>query len=430
MLIEFENCDVAFGMQWKPLLSKGSAHTQAREAKRSYLWTHEGEHYFGLLSEEDSKVRHKKPLYSGAIQIKKAYPDAINLLAVFAIDDKHFLICGLHQKRPRDGFDTVVAGAHEAGKVIDAFRVLCKGELFTLVGDANMQAMEAADLGNILTSHFSHDALLMKTKATNVKRVAMIVGVGVVLYGLILAGDQVYQRHKAANAEIAEKNKKTPQQRYSDALYAINTQPIWLFKDIGFYVDAVGELSHTIGGWLLSNAECTRAGDALNCDLTYERSASKLATNQSFVDDLDGVDLAKVDFGGDGRHIYVKKQISHLPVVQTGKVIDAAKTPKIETIEFGSKLQQLTNMGKQDVLAYLPFGVPAGVDVTQLQTPPVMSAKVEMNLPLRALKLADTFPGYVSVDAINLTVGKTPIGATNNSSLKVTLRGQVFAKPQ
>jgi hypothetical protein len=429
MIIEIEQHSIASDMQWRPLLVRGSVHKQARADKRPYVWSIPGEEFYGLISDTDVKYKKKKSLYSAAILFRKALGKDGNVLGIFSLGDDHYLICGLHRGRPKDGFDTVITGDTAMGKVVEKFAGLCKEESYRLVGDVKLPSMEPAGLDTLM-QQLGTDAELVRVRVTHAKEVAVVVAV----LAMVGVGNYGWYQYKAMQHRkemlAAQQKQKSAQQRYDEAIAAIRLQPTWRTRDIGFFWEWAGRLSRQIGGWYLTKADCSFADNALNCTLTYDRSNYALATNKSFLDDLQGAKPDSVDF--DGKNVSVHVRVEHLPTGTYASALDAAQDYRATTIGFGSTLQELTAFGDQSLKSFDPFGVPAGINPGELAKPPVQAGHLDLSLPLRALPLVADFPAAVVLDKATLTVAKQPqLGnKSRDSSLQVALSGRIFAKPQ
>lgn len=426
MIIQIDSFELAVGMHWRPLLVAGSAQKQASAEKRSYLWQRSAEPFYGLLAGEDAEYRPRKGLYSAAIVFRRAFARESNVLGIFRLDDRHYMMCGILQGRPRDRFDAVVEGDDAVGILLKEFGQQCDGGPFRLVGDIQLPQMEAASLDS-LARQLGAEARLSKVRRSHARQFALALATA----GVLGAGFAGWQYREVARQEelrrTAQAAELAARQQYNEASLVLRTAPAWRARDIAAFTDWVGGLSRQIGGWYLAEADCSFAAGALDCQLSYRRSSYSLATYRSFLDDLVGVSPADVSFNDDGARILLKARTA-VPKAATAAAIDAAPAPRTATIAFGSLLQQVGGELRRpsgQLFAFAPAPLPpapAGAGAAPLLVSPLI-----LKMPMRAAPLVTDFPDYVVIDKAKLTAA-AEVSAGGESAFNIELAMRVFAQ--
>ena len=432
MIIEHNGKRLAFGMHWKSRLAEGDVHGDARAAKSKYFWYADKAVYFGVLAEDEEKKKQKLPLYAGAVALLHRYPDVPNLVLVLAIPkgspdypDGGFIVCGIHQNRPRSGYDKIVKTEVEVSDLLKSFKTLCGIPGFELYGDVRLSAIQAASMDDV---HKGADqtALLRKTKSALVNPLAFA-AVGIVV---IAAGGYAYHAYsgykKAEAQRVAMAAQKNSQQLYNEELAVRRLDGVVLAKDVHGVISPIRAMTFSLGGWALTKATCNLPPvKHMACTFEYARRPESKATYESFVAAAKQFD--SLEFAGET--IKAVKTFKAVPFTQLGQAIDAAKTQRDEVIEFGSDLQRLDRLGKPKREEFVAFAMPPGANEGELTTPPITTAGWEFSTPLRNMKQLATFPGYATVSQLVVTFTDKPIYEHGQSLAMVTASGKIFSKP-
>lgn len=426
MIIQIDSYELAVGMHWRPLLVAGSAQKQASAEKRSYLWQRSAEAFYGLLAGEDSEYRPKKGLYSAAIVFRRAFARESNVLGIFRLDERHYLMCGILQGRPRDRFDAVVEGDDAVGILLKEFGQQCDGGPFRLVGDIQLPQMEPASL-EALARQLGAEARLSKVRRSHARQLVMAFATA----GVLGAGFAVWQYREVVRKEelrrVAQAAEISARQQYEEALLLMRTAPAWRARDAAAFSDWAGGLSRQIGGWYLAEAECSFTAGTLDCQLSYLRSSYSLATNRSFLEDLDGASPADVSFNDDGARIHLKAHAT-VPKAATAAAIDAAPATRTATVAFGSQLQEMgseLHRPSGQLFAFAPAPLPPAP--AEVGAVPLLVSPLVLKLPMRAAPLLADFPDYVVIDKAKFTVAAEVSGG-GGSAFNIELAMRVFAR--
>lgn len=452
MIIEHNGKRFVFGMNWKSRLSEGDVHGDARAAKSKYFWYADKAVYFGTVPEEEVKkklkspvsaragaLQHsfkkklKSPLYAGAVALQHRFTDVPNLVMVLAVPkggadhpEGGYIVCGIHQGRPRSGYDKIVKTEAEVSEMLKAFKVMCGSPGFELYGDVKISGIVAASMDDV---HKGADqtALMRKTRSAMVNPLAFGVGAGI-LIALLAVGYSEYSKYKRVEAQrIATAAQKNSQQLYDEELAARRLDGAVLAQSVNTVLTPLREMEFFLGGWPLSRGLCNLGADkTMACSFDYQRPQGSKATYETFLaaakQQFDAVEFV-------GATIKASKTFKTVPFTEQGKAIDAAKTQREEVIQFGSILQRLERLGKQTRGEFQPFGIPPGASAGELTSPPISAATWEFTTPFRNMNELATFPGYATIAAIEVAYTDTPSYELDSSLAMVKVTGKIFSKP-
>lgn len=429
MIVTVNEKRLVFGMTWLPVLSRVQVHKEARSAKSPFLWHAEKSFFYGLLGPDDRTGKFKQPLYSGAIALQHMFYEHPNvLLALRSPDGDGYIVCGIHQSRPRDRTDIFVQTDNEVGKIIDEFTELCGSEGFHFVGDVPLMGIHPLSIEELADSA-DQVAHLDKAKSTLVNPITigmMVIAVG---FGISTARTYYIQYRNAEIAKKAAAQQKNAQQLYDEELARRRAEVAIDPASVVGAMAWIRALSLSNGGWDLTKVTCNAAqSKEMACALDYARSNYRQATNKTFLDKA-GKFFNTVEFSEDSKRITATATIKALPFTTTGAMIDAAKNGRETMIEFGSMLQGFTNIGDQKLTPFKPFALPAAANVGELTKPPIMFAGWEFNGPLRSLDTLNAFPKYLAVKQFTLVISPTAKFELNQSFVTLNVSGDAFAKP-
>jgi hypothetical protein len=426
MIFDVNGKRIAFGMQWKSRLSEGDVHRDARAAKSRYFWHADKSFYFGVLAEADSKQKLRAPLFSGAIALLHRFPDVPNLMLVLEIPAGGFIVCGIHQGRPRQGSDTIVQTQVEVSEKLQEFKLLCGIQSFKLFGDVHIGGIEPATMDDVFAGA-DHAAQLRKTKSALVNPLAFLA------FGAVVAGAGGYAWHTYSaykHAEVQRKAmalQKNSQQLYTEELATRRHDAVILAKDVQGALTPLREMGYSMGGWTLRKATCNMTPDKkMACVFEYARRPASKATFETF--NAVAKEFDNLEFAGEA--IKATKYIKSLKFVEQGKAIDAAKTQREAVIQFGSVLQRIDNLGKAKRDEFKPFALPPGANAAELTSPPVTVASWEFASPFRNIERIAAFPEYATISQLVVIYADKPIYKLDQSIVMVSVLGRVFSKPQ
>lgn len=433
MIIEHGGKRIAFGLNWKSRLSEGDVHGDARAAKSKYFWYADKAVYFGTLPEEEIKKKQKAPLYAGAVALQHRFTDVPNLVMVLAVPkgdadylDGGYIVCGIHQGRPRSGYDKIVKTEVEVSEMLKAFKALCGSPGFELYGDVKISGIVAATMDDVLNGA-DQTALMRKTKSAMVNPLAFGAA-GIVLIGALGVGYSEYSKYKRAEAQrIAMAAQKNSQQLYDEELAARRLDGAVLAQNVLTILLPLRAMEYSLGGWAVSKATCNlQVEKNMACAFDYQRPERSRATYETFVaaaqQEFDNVEFA-------GGTIKAAKTFKTVPFTEQGKAIDAAKTQRDEVIEFGSTLQRLERFGKPKHEEFKPFAIPPGASAGELTSPPITTAAWEFTTPFRNVKELASLPGYATITQLEVTYTDRPAYELDSSLAMVKVTGKIFSKP-
>ncbi|CAN7642464.1 hypothetical protein [Massilia sp. LjRoot122] len=425
MIFDVSGNRIVFGMQWETSLSDPDVHAKARAVKSPYVWAHEKAFYYGVLNEADRKEKLSKPLYSGAIVLQHRYPDIQNVMLVLEIPGGGFIACGLHQGRPRNGCDAVVKDRAELDILLADFKKLCGGASFKIYGDAHVAGIVPLTMEAFITS-VDGTAQLRRVKSALVNPLAFAGGATAVVL-IVSYCINAYNEHRAAEAQrLAAEAQKSSQTLYDEELTARRKDVALPARAIAEMIAPVRGISPSIGGWPLGKAACSvTISKQVVCTYEFARRENSKATYQSFMTaagkGFDSIEMA-------GNTITAVKGYSAMPFIEQGKAIDAARTRREETIEFGSALQLLSSMGKPKLEDHVPFALPPGANVGEMTTPPVGAAKWEFAGPVRSLRGLQQLPDYATITNVVISFTDKPAYELERSMAMATVSGTIFSK--
>jgi hypothetical protein len=426
MIYEVNGKNIVFGMQWKSMLSQVHVHKEARAAKSPYLWHAEKAFYYGLLGEPDQKAKLKTPMFSGAIAFLHRFPDTPNMLLVLDVAHGGYIVCGVHQGRPRDRTDIIVEDETAVSRIIQEFSDLCGAESFVLYGDVEIEGIRPTTLEEIAEAADA-GAQLRKVQSALVSPLYIMVGV----VAAVAIGSYLYTAYSHYRLVEAQKKaaaaQKNSQQIYTDELTARRADVALAAPAASALLTSLRGLSISVGGWDLAAATCSPSQlKQIVCEFEYKRGLQRQATFKTFVD-ASAKTFDNVDFGDE--KIKAIRSFKDVAFESVGKAIDSGRKERDEVIEFGSTLQALSNLGKHSRQAFAPFALPAGANLAELTQPPVSAAAWEFNTPLRSLDALDRFPAYATVSKIEITIDKSPKYDVNQSMAMAKVSGMVYSKP-
>lgn len=425
MIIDVNGKRIVFEMLWHPRLSEGDVHRDARAAKSPFLWHADKAFYYGVLNENDSKEKLKAPLYAGAVALMHRWQDVANLVLVLEAPGVGFILCAIHQGRPKSGMDRILATQVEVAEVLADFKSVCGSTGFKLYGDIKLPGMDMVTMEDIVAS-LDSSAQLRRVKSALINPLAFLATGTVVVLGAMY-GYHAYSQYRAAEAQKkAMAAQKNSQQLYNEELTSRRLDASLNASALSEMVSPTRGLTLSIGGWTLQKVTCNvPAQKQIVCTYNYSRGDTSSATYSTFVSTAKDFDT--VEFAGD--NINATKIYKSLPFIELGKAIDAAKSQRDETIEFGSKLQRLSSVGKSKLDAHTPYGVPPAANVAELTIPPIGSAKWEFAGPLRSAKEFSDAPDYATITQVVINFSGKPAYEIGHSMAMMTVSGTIFSKP-
>ena len=430
MLIKVDDKNLVAGLEWHVIVNNNSSVNKlVRQKKGVWFWHASQAFYYGYVPKSTKISRKDTVIYSTAIAFAKSQPNS-NALGVIKIPDSHqYLICGVYQNRPKEGYDCVVNSPEEVSRVIKNFDKLCGEAGYALLGDIEYGEMQTFTLQN-LVSTISDTSKLLKVKSEIINPVTILIGV-VILAFLANEGWKQYvvYRNKQIATKLAQKQKSS-QQLYDEAIAEKRNEVALLVAEAPSIRRALSLLPPNIGGWKTKTVKCTARNDKkLDCVLTFIRGDSGSINNKSFVQYAAPYKFQSVKFMPNLNSIEAELVIDGLAFTTIGTAIDASVSMKNEMIDFGSLVQHLMPFGAPNFSQFAPIQLRNDAQNGQISSLPPLSAKWTQTGPFRILELMNNFPKYAVLNSINLTVSDTPKYELKTSFLTIEIDATVFAKP-
>lgn len=427
MIIIIDGKKLVFEMQWKAMLSQVHVHKEAASAKSPFLWHGEKEVYYGLIGKADLGSKLRGPLYSAAIALMHLHQHTQNMLLILEVPEgEGYVACGVFQGRPYDSTDVYLDDETKVHFLIESFRGLCGGDAFTIMGNAPVNGITPVSFEDIAAAADSH-AQLKKVKSQLINPVVMLAGASCVGI-LAVFGYQAYVKHR--NAEIQRKalaTQQNSQQLYDAEIAARRLDASLPAKSLSAMLVPLRQMSLSVGGWNLDKITCNVAATKqMACGLIYLRGVHRQATNKTFLEGA-GTKFLTITYGAE--KIDATMTIGSLEYSTVGAAIDSAADTKQNQIEFGSLLQEFSNLGKHTLAPFEPFALPPGALVAELTTPPTLVGAWEFNGPLGSINLLRKFPSSATVTQIEIRVTDKTVYEVSRSFATIKVAGKIFAKP-
>lgn len=423
MILPLDQSHVAFGLDWRVLLSGGKPDGLARRERSPLLWADPGGQYLGLLPAGENAPRRGVTVYAGAQLVLRCTTEP-NVAYVAEIPDtgRYLAVC-IHQRRPRKGFDRVGLAAQEVRELLDRFAEVCGHQPMAVYGDAHLEDLQHLPLRALLQAADPSAAmrrvqlLLRPLHAAAVAVCVVAVAVGAYVY----RDWQLRQQ-----AQQAAMSLPSADDCYAQALAALAAQPVMPAAALGGFVDWARALPSYVGGWRIKGADCQVAGaQSLSCELKLERGFAQ-ATNASFLAAAPTAWQRGVVFEPDQKSARVPVVLS-VPTQPLRTVLEQAPRTEVLPAQFTPLLQAMAVLGTEPRLEPArPFGVPAGLDVGQLRADLYRESQWTVQLPLRSAPRLARLPPYASVRSIGLALDTAPKATSADSFAIVKVAGAVL----
>lgn len=428
MFIKVNGKNLVVGMKWNVMISDGTISKAVRESKSVWYWHAGPAFYYGIVPRGEKVVKKDLPLHSAMISFATAHSEG-NALAILTVPDTDmFVVCGVYQGRPCDGFDAVIPSISSLSEVIDAFTERCGDTSFSLYGDISVQQIIPLTLEE-LAEHTTDYAELKKVKSELINPITIGIGIAALGFAASAGWDQYVKYRKQEVEKKLAASRKSAQQIYDDAI-ALKRQEVGLLsEDAPKILNEFLNLPATVGGWDLERANCKVSQvKTLNCTLRFLKSKSHEVSNQSFLKASSHLGFTSIAYKPDLKVIEAVWIVKNLPFVTVGKAMDMAISQNQQWIQFGSQLQRLLPFGSPTFSAFTPIIQPSGAGAGQVMLSPIVNATWSPSGPARILELFESFPKYALLNNVNFFVEKSPKFRFNESFLKVQVDGTVFAK--
>ncbi|CAJ0807028.1 hypothetical protein [Ralstonia thomasii] len=424
MILTINNKQMAFGLDWRVLLSKGKPDALAKKSKANLLWADPAGQYVGMLPPGESGAKKGGSVYAGAQLVLRATSDPnIAYVAEIPGTDRYLVVC-IHQRRPRRDFDRVGLTAADVRELLDQFTQLCAGQAMVVYGNAHLEELQSLPLEELVEYAEGHSIMRRpKVLFGPLHAVALVVVIGGVVFGVRAYLD--WQARK--NLERAALNAPTADEKYAQSIAVLSQQPVMLARDVGAYLGWVRSLPVSVGGWGIRAVDCQLANaEKLTCDVKLERNFAQ-ATNASFLAAAPEAWRRSVIFDADQKTAHVTDQV---PITATTIKAVLAMAPVGADVpsQFTPKLQGMAVLGTEPKLeALAPYGVPADVQVAEIKS--IYREGVwKTQLPLRSVPRISTLPTYAYIRSLGLTLDKSPKSTPDESFAVVKIVGAILTK--
>lgn len=429
MFIKVNGKTLVVGMKWSVMISDGSVAKAVRASKSTWYWNSGSSFSYGVLPKDEKVGKKDLPLYSAVIAFAAAHSEG-NALAILSVPDtEDYVVCGVYQGRPIDGYDLTVDSPEQVSQLITAFTDVCGENGFTLLGDVPVDSIVPYSLDRLADAATDY-AQLKKVKSDLVNPVTILIGVAAIGFIGNLGWQQFakYRQQEAARKLAA--SQKSAQQLYDDALARKREEVGFFASDAPLLMTQVLKLPVQVGGWNLEKVNCAVAQTkAFVCTMRFAKGKSLEVNNKTFLQEAAPLKFKSITYQSDLKTIEALSEITNLPFITLGKAIDASVSQKEELLHFGSHLQKLLPFGTPSLSDFTAIALPPGVQEGQLTALPMTSSTWKPSGPIRILELFTAFPKYAVLNSISVQIDKSPRYRFNESFITVAADGTVFAKP-
>ena len=429
MLIKIEDKNLMVGMTWHVMVNNtSSVNKSVKQKKSSWYWHANNVFFFGSVPKSEKLTRKDLPVYSSVIAFSVTQPTGNSLAIVSVPDTEHYLICGVFQGRPKEGYDCTVSSLEEVSNIVSSFSDLCGNAGFTLLGDIKLSDMQFFSMQNLIES-LTEYSKLKRVRSEIINPVTILIG----LAAFGFAGSEGWKQYvKYRNNQIAIKlaqQQKSSQQLYDEALVDKRKEVALRVSDAPQLMKKMIIFPVSVGGWKTKSAKCT-ANQSKNvfCTLSFIKGSKGEITNKSFLSYSEPYKFLAIRYLPNLTTIEADLEITGLPFTTMADVLDSALPLKSEWLDFGSQVQRLIPFGSPTVTQYAPISLRNDAQNGQISTLPPLSAKWTQSGPIRILEMLKDFPKYAVLNSVNLSVSDTPKYEVKSSFLTVEIDSNVFAK--
>lgn len=428
MFIKVNGKNLVVGMKWNVMINDGAVSKAVRSNKAAWYWHAGSAFYYGFIPKGEKVVKKDLPLYSAVIAFATAHAEG-NALAIISVPDtEHYVVCGVYQGRPSDGFDVVISSEEAVSEVIDAFTERCADSSFTLYGDINIQQIVPLTLTD-LAEQASEFAQLKKIQSELVNPITITLGLVLLGFGANFAYQEYVKYRKQEVAKKLAASQKSAQQIYNDAL-AMKRKEIGISaSDAPVILQRFLQLHPKVGGWDLEKATCNVTQEkTLSCILLFAKGKSYEVNNQTFLNAATAYGFKSIVYHPDLKANEATWVMNGLPFVTLGEAMDKSIGQQQQWTDFGSQLQKLLPFGTPALTPFAPIVQPTGPDAGQVVISPIVIASWKPSGPARILELLSSFPKYTLISNVTFLFEKSPRYRFNESFMNVQIEGTVFAK--
>ena len=119
MILNIGGKALAFGMRWQILVRAEAPGREARAAKSPLMWVDSAREYFGILAPDELVPKGGDRIYSASQALLNVPQSSTNMLLVMLDPNgEGYLVCGVMQKRPRNGFDAANVDDASLGELL------------------------------------------------------------------------------------------------------------------------------------------------------------------------------------------------------------------------------------------------------------------------------------------------------------------------
>lgn len=440
MIIETNGKRIAFGLEWKSLISAGKPAALAARAahlnKARLMW-HDGRAlYVGLLPATDRTSKTSVPIYSAAEAFLRTPGLPSDALLILRLAPGSYAIVGIKDKRPRRGFDAAGLSESAARELYESFGRLCGEQGFAVVGDLTTpfaEKMSAITLDELAEQANAQCVLKAPSRAGSLR---LLAGAAAAAAAGVAFGPTMY--HEFVAPPPPPQSQLTPAQQYQQAVSEHLSDPIMQAAAYRGWYQWVRGLAPQLGGWRLTKVDCDFSNPgsqaasyaawdgAASCTVFFERAVRAVATNESFVQAAPPEWLPALTYEAGTDRIRVSLRPPVVQPVQLRAVLEGAGTGSERDIHFVSQLQHTGTLAKETGLAApQPFLLPPALPPASV--PGVyMAASWRLTSALHIVDVLDHFPPYAVLSKAVVEINKTP--ASGETPFALALTGLVITR--
>lgn len=441
MIVDIEGKRIAFGMRWEALVNS-TPQKLAKQRKAQMMWYDKSVSAIniGFLHDEVVAPKARKDIHAGAMEVARQFHEYPNTLMICSMPGKEpvvdnatpipperrWIVCGIYDGVPHREYDAVDVSSKDVGQFFDNFTKICGEKEFHLVGNIGYPGITPYDL-KTLADHATNASLLKGVSTFSFDPKKLIAGV--VTVGAVSYATYFYLDYQKTQKMLEQSNaERSAQDIYSEVIARKRNAGSLPAGSATALIDWIRKQNINVGGWKLKKISCNvQENNRVVCSSDYQRGPLTLATNESFLQNSP-VPKENVSFDISGVQIHTAIAITQgLSFEKLGNAMDAAKTQRIQVVDFGSKLQQLTLFGETKLSDFAAFSLPPGVSASQIPTA-LRTATWSIKGPLRVAESFESFPKSAVIQNITVTIENLVSDySVGNSFVRIDVTGQIFS---
>lgn len=439
MIVEINGKKLAFGLEWRLLVSTGTpaalATDQALAAQAPLLW-HDGRRLYAGLMPRASAPAGSGPLYAAAAAFLRVPGLPADALLMLRMADNHYAMIGIKEGRPRRGFDQAGLNTAAVRERYEQFGRLCGDTGFAVVGDPTLPFVQKATPFTFEELVALADPSCALKPPSRAAKYRMLAGTVVAAAVIVLYGPAWWRTY--ISPPLAQET-HSPTQQYQQFVERHLSDPMVRATDYHAWYQWVRRLAPAYGGWSLQSVDCdfrhpqSQAGIYLawdgqpRCSLTFNRALKAIATNETFLRAAPQEWRTRAVYHPSADEMRVMLQPKIFAPTALRAILQKAGRPSDRDVHFVSRLQHVGTMAKAvNIGTPAPFLIPPGVQRSNVKGPVYITTRWHLSGQLHYIDLLSTFPPYATFSKATLTLEKHP--AHGETPFHVALSGDIITR--